>query len=76
MPSPFPGMDPYIEDPELWPDFHNDLASEIRAELNKTIQPKLLLRQKLAENVDVILIEIKYKSNRRMVDLADDDITS
>lgn len=23
MPSPFPGMDPYIEDPKIWPDFHN-----------------------------------------------------
>lgn len=22
MPSPFPGMDPYLEDPALWPDFH------------------------------------------------------
>lgn len=26
MASPFPGMDPYIEDPELWGDFHSDLA--------------------------------------------------
>src|SRR5262245_20221748 len=22
MPSPFPGMDPYLETPALWPDFH------------------------------------------------------
>ena len=22
MPSPFPGMDPYLEDPALWSDFH------------------------------------------------------
>lgn len=22
MPSPFPGMDPYLEDPTFWPDFH------------------------------------------------------
>ena len=29
MPSPFPGMDPYIESPALWSDFHNNLASEI-----------------------------------------------
>ena len=21
--SPFPGMDPYLESPELWPDVHN-----------------------------------------------------
>ena len=23
MPSPFPGIDPYIENPAYWPDFHN-----------------------------------------------------
>ncbi|MFN0055331.1 MAG: DUF4058 family protein [Planctomycetales bacterium] len=23
MPSPFPGMDPYLEDPGLWPDVHH-----------------------------------------------------
>src|SRR5262245_7255501 len=23
MQSPFPGMDPYLEDPAFWPDFHN-----------------------------------------------------
>ncbi|RLT35566.1 MAG: DUF4058 family protein, partial [Chloroflexi bacterium] len=26
MPSPFPGMDPYIEQSRLWVDFHSDLA--------------------------------------------------
>ena len=26
MPSPFPGMDPYLEDDKLWPVFHNQLA--------------------------------------------------
>lgn len=33
MESPFPGMDPYIEAPRIWSDFHGDLAAEIRAEL-------------------------------------------
>jgi hypothetical protein len=40
MPSPFPGMDPYIETPELWSDFHNDLSAEIRAALNLLIRPR------------------------------------
>ncbi|MBI3760721.1 MAG: DUF4058 family protein [Chloroflexi bacterium] len=40
MPSPFPGMDPYIEDPALWQDFHNNLASEIQGQLNSHIQPR------------------------------------
>lgn len=38
MPSPFPGMDPYIEERREWPDFHADLAGEIRARLNAVLQ--------------------------------------
>lgn len=38
MPSPFPGMDPYIEARREWPDFHSDLAGEIRARLNIALQ--------------------------------------
>ena len=40
MSSPFSGMDPYIEDPEVWGDFHSDLAAEIRTELNRQLQPR------------------------------------
>ena len=39
MNSPFPGMDPYIEDRLIWSDFHSDLAGEIRARLNAKIRP-------------------------------------
>ncbi|MFZ4662974.1 MAG: DUF4058 family protein [Caldilineaceae bacterium] len=28
MSLPFPGMDPYIEQPSLWGDFHSNLASD------------------------------------------------
>ncbi len=34
MPSPFPGMDPWLEASAVWPDFHDALAGEIRATLN------------------------------------------
>src|SRR5438105_11631284 len=33
MKSPFPGMDPFIEDRGLWPDFHDDLIGEIKRSL-------------------------------------------
>ncbi len=33
MKSPFPGMDPYIEDAGLWPDFHSKLIGEIERAL-------------------------------------------
>jgi hypothetical protein len=29
MPSPFPGMDPYLENPEFWPGVHNRLIVAI-----------------------------------------------
>ena len=35
--SPFPGMDPYLEATDTWPDFHDALANEIRVELNKVL---------------------------------------
>jgi hypothetical protein len=44
MPSPFPGMDPYLEQPELWTDFHGNLAPEIQGRLNQVIQPRYLAR--------------------------------
>lgn len=40
MPSPFPGMDPYLEAQRNWSDFHHGLADQIRAYLNEEIQPE------------------------------------
>ncbi len=44
MPSPFPGMDPFLESPEIWVDFHNNLASEIQATLNRLLPPHYVAR--------------------------------
>ena len=33
MPSRFPGMDPYLEAPDLWEDVHVSLMTRIRAQL-------------------------------------------
>src|ERR1700722_12786759 len=44
MPSPFPGMDPYLEDPTLWPDVHHrliDVASEL---LLTALRPKYFVQ--------------------------------
>jgi hypothetical protein len=40
MPSPFPGMDPYLELPRRWLGFRNDLAAEIHAALNQVLDPR------------------------------------
>jgi Protein of unknown function (DUF4058) len=44
MLSPFPGMDPYIEHPEVWSDFHGALAEVIRSQLNEVIRPRYVAR--------------------------------
>jgi hypothetical protein len=35
MPSPFPGMDPYLEHPARWPDVRHELISASKALLNR-----------------------------------------
>jgi hypothetical protein len=47
MPSPFPGMDPYLESPTIWPDVHHELLSEIRATLNPNLRPRYVARVEL-----------------------------
>lgn len=37
MPSPFPGMDPYIEHRKRWADFHHEFVTNCRAALNRTL---------------------------------------
>lgn len=40
MPSPFPGMDPYLEQPELWPEVHSRLIVAIADALAPQLRPK------------------------------------
>jgi len=40
--SPFPGMDPYLEAPTIWPDVHTSLMSIFREQLTPLLAPKYL----------------------------------
>lgn len=40
MPTPFPGMDPYLERPGLWPDVHNRLIATIADDLAPRLRPR------------------------------------
>jgi hypothetical protein len=44
MPSPFPGMDPFIEAYHLWDDFHHDLISEIKNALAPVLPKHYVVR--------------------------------
>src|SRR5689334_14594722 len=37
MPSPFPGMNPYLEQADLWQDFHSAMIPAIRAAITPQV---------------------------------------
>jgi hypothetical protein len=47
VPSPFPGMDPYLETPDLWPDVHSNLIIGCQEALNHAIRPNYVARVEL-----------------------------
>src|SRR5205823_2775570 len=44
MPSPFPGMDPYLENPGLWSDVHHNLITECQGLLSSQLRPKYVVK--------------------------------
>ncbi|MFB2893697.1 DUF4058 family protein [Aerosakkonemataceae cyanobacterium BLCC-F50] len=40
MPSPFPGFDPYLENPDFWPEVHNRLIVALADSLVPQVRPK------------------------------------
>lgn len=44
MPSPFPGMDPYLEDPVEWPDVHVRLMVAMSRQLAPKVSPSFYVR--------------------------------
>ena len=40
MPTPFPGMDPYLEQPGLWPNVHTSLIVALRDDLAPRLRPR------------------------------------
>ena len=63
MEPPFPGMDPYLEAPSLWPDAHTSLISTIRDQL----QPALVPRYKAVITPYMTLESIEIAPTRRAI---------
>ena len=49
MPSPFPGMNPYIERAEVWEDFHHRFMPFAAEQLGEQVRPRYFV--KIAEHV-------------------------
>lgn len=58
MPSPFPGMDPYLEERALWPDLHQRLITYISESLQPQVRPKYIAR--IGERIEVAGLQRGY----------------
>jgi hypothetical protein len=58
MPSPFPGMDPYLGVPSIWPDFHANLAVEIKLRLNRQMSPAYYATVEIQTVVDEAGVDV------------------
>jgi len=54
MPSPFPGMDPYLEALHIWPDLHDALAGEMRNELNQSLPSPYYARLQMRPELGIV----------------------
>lgn len=59
MPSPFPGMDPYLEDPRVWEDFHTTFLVALRATVKPLLPPDFVAR--LDERLYVVEWERRFR---------------
>src|SRR4051812_8892579 len=69
MPSPFPGMDPYLEDPAFWQDFHRSFITYCRD----------ALLDKLPDQYEARIDEqgrlVEHQSDRAVTRLPDISVT-
>lgn len=74
MPSPFPGMDPYLEHPDLWPGLHLFFITNLAQLLSPQLRPKYFVsvevrmyEEKDTESVLVGLPDISVLSKKGQV---------
>lgn len=85
MPSPFPGMDPYLEDLARWPDFHRHLVASLhhlllpglvdryraRMHVRKYISELPLFTSVQREEHEETTIEIRSRTDDRLATLVE-----
>ena len=67
--SPFPGMDPSLEAPTIWPDVHTSLMSIFREQLTPRLAPQYLAEletqlviDRLDDDPQVVLADVSVTS--------------
>lgn len=79
MPSPFPGMDPYLEHPGAWPNVHHRLITAIAISLAPYLRPKyrVVVEEAIYQTTgqDSILVGIPDVSVQRHRQMTDQRLT-
>ncbi len=76
MPSPFPGMDPYLEQEWIWHDFHGHLLGRLVAAITPQIVPQYVCRYANPAKWDMgtertPFLEIRDLHNREVITVID-----
>ena len=66
MPSPFPGMDPYLENPHLWQDFHHRFATTMSELLNQFLPGEFFAQMEQRLEVGIV-DDGEYESVRHYI---------
>jgi hypothetical protein len=67
MPSPFPGMNPFLEQNDVWEDFHHDFISRAREMLSGQVGPNYYVKVEVRLYLRHSSLEIRDRRNRRAV---------
>jgi hypothetical protein len=71
MPSPFPGMNPYLEQNDTWEDFHHNFMTRVQEALSVQVGPNYLIKIE----VRLLLHELSAEQ-RRFIGRADVGVTT
>jgi Protein of unknown function (DUF4058) len=72
MPSPFPGMNPFLEQDDAWHDFHKKIIPAIAERLVVQVRPNYLV--KIGDHIDVEhvgYLEIRDRRSRELVSVVE-----
>src|SRR5215216_820577 len=67
--SPFPGMDPYLEAPEIWPDVHNRLMNLFAEQLGDLLAPRYIAE------LDTQIVIDRFPDEPELVDRVVPDVS-
>jgi hypothetical protein len=67
MPSPFPGMNPFLEHPDVWSTFHTQMMAAMAARLSAQVRPDYLVHMEAHLIERQRFLEIRDRWNRELV---------